>query len=404
MNATALPDAPPEAAAGHLPRDGALAITGWGTVCSLAIGAEEFSAAVAEGRSGLRDVTGMFEDEDLPAAEACAMPDFRVRDHLGRKGTSFFDRSTSLALVGCSLALDDTDLAVGDDNRERVGIVLGTTAGSIRATGEYSRETLVQDRPYLVNPMLFPNTVMNCAAGQAAIRHRLKGVNATVAGGQLAGLSALRYARNLIRRDYADALLVGSVEEFSPHTAWGTHHLYADDDGRAPVGEGSAVFVVEDAAAVHRAGRLPDAEVLAVEVGTYAPADGRPEAGDRGRPGAAEGLATCIARALERAGAAPSEVWAVASGESGVEHRDAVERRGIEAALGTTAERLRVKRSTGECHSASGSLQIAALLGRHRIDPALDGRLSVVTSCSPDGAVGAAVLRGWHRARRDHRG
>jgi 3-oxoacyl-[acyl-carrier-protein] synthase II len=371
-----------------------LAITGWGVVSSLAVGADEFTAALDEGRSGLRDVTGMF-DERLPEDQAFALTDFRVRDHLGRKGTSFFDRSTALGLVGCTLALDDTDLTVTDDNRERVGIVLGTTAGSIKATSDYSRETLENDRPYLVNPLLFPNTVMNCAAGQSAIWHKLKGVNATVAGGQLAGLSALRYARNQIRRRYADALLVGSVEEFSPHTAWFTHRQYFAEEGRVELGEGSAVFVVEDAATVRAQGRRPDAEVLAVEVGTYGAPGHEPDAG--------AGLAGCVRRALDRAGVDPAEVRAVATGECGITRLDDIERRGTEAVLGTEVRLVRAKEWVGECHSASGSLQIAAVLAGHRGHPELDGAVSVVTSVSPDGGVGAAVLRGWHRARGDHR-
>ncbi|MFE4534369.1 beta-ketoacyl synthase N-terminal-like domain-containing protein [Streptomyces scopuliridis] len=396
MNATATaPGVPQDAPRPHdTLRDGTLAITGWGVVSSLAIGADAFTTAVGAGRSGLRDVTGMF-DEELPEDEAFAMPDFRVRDHLGRKGTSFFDRSTSLALLGCTLALDDTDLVVTDDNRDRVGIVLGTTAGSVKATSDYSRETLVNDRPYLVNPVLFPNTVMNCAAGQSAIWHKLKGVNATVAGGQLAGLSALRYARNQIRRGYADALLVGSFEEFSPHTAWFAHRQHSAWEGRARVGEGSAVFMVEDAATVREAGRLPDAEVLAVEAGTYGPPGRTPDAG--------AGLAHCVLRALKRAGVEPSEVRAVASGECGISPLDDLERRGVESALGTEVWHVRAKEWVGECQSAAGSLQLAALLAGHRGHPELDGAVSVVTSVSADGSVGAAVLRGWHRGRRADR-
>lgn len=375
-------------------RAGTLAITGWGVLTSMGVGADDFTAAVRANRSGLVSVEGAF-DEELPDAAACAMVDFRARDHLGRKGTTFLDRSTALALVGCDLALADTSLKVGDDNRDRVGIVLGTTSGSMQATSDYSRETLLQDKPYLVNPMLFPNTVMNCAAGQSAIWHDLKGVNSTIAGGQLAGLNALRYAANLVRRDYVDAVLVGAVEEFSPHRAWGAHRMYDAFGVHVPLGEGTAVFVIEDAAAVHGSGRVPDAEVLSVEIGSYAP--------HGEQPGPADGLAICIRRALARAGVAPSEVWAVASGETGTARLDEVEIRGIDAVFDPPApRRVRIKDLAGECHAASGALQIAALLAHHRCDPTLDGRVSVVTSCSTDGAVGAAVLRGWSRADRHH--
>ncbi len=361
-----------------------LYITGWGVLSPLGDGADDFSDAVVQGRNGLADVCGMF-DEDLPGDKAYALPDFRVRDYLGRKGTSFFDRSTALALVASDRALKDTSLAVTDTNRDQVGLVLGTTTGSIKSTTDYSRETLTQQRPYLVNPVLFPNTVMNCAAGQAAIWHKLKGVNATVAGGQLAGLTALRYASRTLRWGDAEALLVGAVEEFSPHSAWATH-LAA---GSTPAGEGAAVFVLETAAAVADRGRAPDAEVLAVELATADP--------ERGFQAATEVFAQCIGRALATAGVRADELWAVAPGT------DETEAAAVETVLGTARPvRLQVKELTGECHAASGALQIAAVLAHHRNDASLDGRPALVTSATREGAVGAAVIRGWHRDRADH--
>lgn len=376
----------------------ALAVTGWAVVAPAGLGATAFAAAVAAHRPPAGpepvDVRGLF-GQPLPADRAHALVDFSAREHLGRKGTSFLDRATSLAVVGSGLALADAGLVVDDGNRGRTGIVLGTTAGSIRSTSDFSLETVVQDKPYLVNPVLFPNAVMNCAAGRCAIWHRLKGVNATVAGGQLAGLQALRYGRNVVRRGYADRLLVGAVEEFSPQLAWGEHALHAAETGRAPLGEGAAVLVVEDAERVRGDGRRPEAEILAVEVGTAVPG-GDPD------PGAC--LAACLTRALARAGVAPADVWAVASGERGVAALDDVEQRGIDTALGAGPRRLRVKELVGECGAASGALQVAALLGLHRAGVAPDGAVGVVTSCSADGAVGAAVVRGWRRAGRDHRG
>ncbi len=57
---------------------------------------------------------------------------------------------------------------------------------------------------------------MNCAAGQSRIKFGLQGPNVTVAGGPMAMLNVLRYTRNLINWVYAEALLAGAVEEFSP--------------------------------------------------------------------------------------------------------------------------------------------------------------------------------------------
>ncbi|MGW7265669.1 beta-ketoacyl synthase N-terminal-like domain-containing protein [Streptomyces sp. NPDC054842] len=370
-----------------------LAITGLGVLSGAGIGTEALVGALTAGRSATADVSGMFEDP-LPRGDAHALVDFKVRDFLGRKGTSFFDRSTSLGMVACQAALADTGLEVGDGNRARIGITLGTTAGSAKSTSDYSRDTFVQDRPYLVNPLLFPNAVMNCAAGQAAIRYGLQGVNATIAGGPLAMLNVLRYSRNLISCGYADALLAGCVEEFSPQSAWAVHYAQSTDGGELPPGEGAAVFVVESAEAVRAAGRRPDAEVLAVETGVYDPpgTDGTFVAG----------LTACLARALERAGVEASQVSAVATATSGMPRFDDAEDAAVAAVLGAGPERLRVKDVTGEAFSASGAFQLAALIARHRAEPARDGDISVITTLGGDGAAGAAVVRGWSRADRHH--
>ncbi|GGO79940.1 beta-ketoacyl synthase N-terminal-like domain-containing protein [Wenjunlia tyrosinilytica] len=371
----------------------ALAITGFGVLSGAGIGPQALAAAIGGHGAGPADVSGMFE-EPLPRQDAHALVDFKVRDHLGRKGTSFFDRSTALGMVACKAALADTDLEVDDDNRARIGITLGTTAGSAKSTSDYSRDTFVQERPYLVNPLLFPNAVMNCAAGQAGIWYGLQGPNATIAGGPLAMLNVLRYSRNLIGCGYASALLAGSIEEFSPQAAWAVHYGQSTEGGSLPPGEGAAVFVVENADAVRAAGRRPDAEVLSVEVGVFDPP---------GPDGAfSQGLATCLTRALERAGVTADQVATVATAANGMTRLDEAEEAAVTSVLGSDVPRLRVKESTGEAFSASGAFQLAALLARHRTEPARDGEISVITARTAEGAAGAAVVRGWSRAGGDH--
>jgi 3-oxoacyl-[acyl-carrier-protein] synthase II len=366
-----------------------LAVTGWGVLSPLGVGAEEFAPAWRERRSGLRDVSGMYE-VPLPVDEACALTDFSVRDHLGRKGTSFFDRTTSLTVVTCGLALKDTSLAIDDANRGEVGIVIGSTTGGVQSLCDFITETIVNDPPYLVNPVLFPYAVMNGAASSAAIWHQLKGVNATVSDGQASFLAVLKYSRNQIRNGYVEAMLAGAVEEFSPHRAWAAEHLRGGQGGRVPLGEGAAAFVLEPAHEVRASGRRPDAEILAVETGLY---------GQDIDP--ADGLAGCINRALRSSGINPAEVRMVASSIAGSENRDEVERRGIATALeGASFTSLPVKDLLGETYSASGALQLAAVLAEHRSNAELDGAVSIITSVTSEGLVGAAVVRGWSRDER----
>jgi 3-oxoacyl-[acyl-carrier-protein] synthase II len=354
---------------------GGLVVTGWGAVSAAGVGAAGVRQALLAGSRPPAEVTGLYSDP-LPAPSGYACVDFDVRALLGRKGTGSLDRATALAVVACGQAIVDSGLTVDDRSRDRIGIALGTTLGSFRSSSDYSRETLVQDRPYLVNPLLFPNTVMNCAAGQSAIRYGLRGVNSTVAGGRVGFLGALRYAANALRRGYADAMLVGAVEEFTPHTAW-THHRL----GRAGLpGEAAAVFVLQPAAP---AGREPAAEVAGLATG-YDPTG----------PGRA--LAACIRRALDGAGVRADEVRLVATGEVTDPGAGDVEQEAVREVFGgSPVERVAVRDALGDCGAATGALHLAALLTRWPQRPA------VLAGWSPEGAVAAAVVTDHRDVRAD---
>lgn len=318
------------------------------------------------------EVAGLWP-EPMPCATVPALAGFNARERLGRKGTSFLDRRSALAMVACEEALHASGLAITDANRARVGIALGTTWGSFKSMSDYTRETLVEDRPYLVSAALFPNTVMNCAAGQTAIRLGMRGVNATLGGGPVAFLAALRYAANAFRRGYADAMLVGAVEELTPHNAWATELL---SGGRTVAGEGAAVFMVQSAAP------RPQAVVDAITC-SFAPG------GEL-----VAGLGRCIRRALAASDVAPGALFRVATGENGVAEHDRVYVDAL-AAAGVVAERLAVGRLRGDCQAATGAFQLAQLLAEHRRSPAHDGAASLLVAYTGDGGVAAAVVHGW---------
>jgi 3-oxoacyl-[acyl-carrier-protein] synthase II len=369
----------------------ALAITAAGVVTPAGLGLTALGEALAQGRVAGGDPVGV-TDESLPPRPVLVAPELPVAELLGRKGNRSLDRTTKLALIATRLAVDAAQ-ATGQDagpvTTARTGVVLGTSTGSIRSSSTYSRETVELEKPYLVNPVLFPNTVMNCAAGQIAIRHGLHGVNATLAGGHLSALQAFRYARNALRQGHADRLLVGGVEEFCAQSAWGWHRSGALAAETA-VGEGAALLLVEPADTARESGRPVLAEALACEIGF----------GGAGIASAPGGLTAAVTRvvttALERSGVDPSEVDAVSLGASGQIGLERIEERGVAAALGgALPERaLRAKRALGESFSAGGAVQVAAVLAAWEWDavPAGGGQ-AVVTSVSADGAVGCLVLR-----------
>jgi len=367
-----------------------LYLSGFATISSAGMRAGVLAERAAGGRahSGV-PVGGLYEQHQLPGPEGHAFTEFDVRAQLGRKGTSFYDRATALAVVTCGEALRDAGIEVDDENRSRIGVAMGTTVGSFKSTSDYSMETLIQPKPYLVNPVLFPNTVMNCAAGQAAIRYGLRGINATITGGPVAFLNALRYAGNAISQGYVDTMLVGAVEEFTPHRAWmSALHPSAS----VPAGEAAAVFAVSAARPAGRTadGAQPIAEVLAVANGFGPSGSG---GADRGEWRAA--LGACVKRALRQAKVDAAQVALLATGEHSA--ADDAESGPVIEALGHEPQRLRAAVHFGDCGAATIAVALATVLELHQAEPERDGGLTLLTARTADGAVGAAIVRGWAR-------
>lgn len=355
-------------------------ITGWGVVSSIGIGNDDFVEGVRSRSSGMKPIEG-FEDSSFPMEQACIVKDYNVAKVLGKKkGTRVLDRTAALAVGATAMAIRDAGVEMTEDLEHETGVVLGTLNGSVSRIVELLRDTQTTEEPWMVSPEAFPNTVMNFAAGQCSIWHRLRAVNTTISGGKLACILALRYARRMLQFGHAGAILAGSTEEFSEMIAWGAHKT-APEGATPPLGEGCGMFFLESAERAEKAGRKPRATLLSCEMDFH-------NEGDQG-----ETVAACIKRALDKAGATTKDVWAIA--ESGLGVIDHAEARGLELALAghTPAHRYPVGRHMGYCVSASAALQMASLLALFRGEEG-QGRIGLVTSASVNGSVGCAVMRG----------
>lgn len=361
-------------------------VSGWGTICHAGLGrdafAKAFDSACAAGAGGTE------ASEPPPWPGERFLPNLDARELLERKGTVFMDRRSVLALAACGAAIRDSGLEVDDTNRDRIGVVLGTTWGSFKSMSDYTRDTLVEDRPYRVNAALFPNTVMNCATGQAGIWFGLRGVNATIAGTETAFLEVLRYAANAMRREHADVILAGAVEEYTPHTAWaGRLQRRSSPAEGVGTGEGAAFFVLESSAGDSRNARHRGVHILSVVTG-YVPRHNGARDLDRA-------LQDCIQRALRQAKVGPDEVTLVALDHAAGAEQDRRTTRNIAAVFGPRQiATVRVAPALGRCYAAQGAFQMAAVMAGFQRAANDESSVALVPSWSEDGSVGAAIVRG----------
>ncbi|MEU8892586.1 beta-ketoacyl synthase N-terminal-like domain-containing protein [Streptomyces sp. NPDC048442] len=352
-----------------------LHITAWSALSPYGHHAADFTAGVRDRRPTFAPVPG--QEGQL----GCLVPHFEPRTVLGKKGTRDMNRVTALAVAAVGAVLDD-DTAPGPDT----ALVLGTTTGSVQSMTDFTRSSLTGERPYDVEPGVIPNSVMNCAAAQCAIRHRIQGPNTTLAGGRAGALLGLLYAHRLLRAGRARTVLCGGAEEYSTARAW----LEARSRDEAPaliggvpgliggvpglLGEGAAVLRLTDGTAP--SAKPPPASVLSVH--TRQTAEGSDPA---------ETVRTTVAEALKRAEIAAPDVWAAAG--TGL---DPAETEALDALFPRQAREELPALGTllGDTGAASAALQLAsAVASAHRAP----GGHAVITSVDGQGLVAAAVLR-----------
>jgi 3-oxoacyl-[acyl-carrier-protein] synthase II len=371
-----------------------IVITGAGVASSIGMGIEAFERALYAGQSGIgpSQVFGQVFGDDAVTAE---VRDFSPQPWLGNKGIRVLDRLARLVCVSAHMALCGSGLSLADASEAdpEIGLVCGTMLGSVHSITSFDWSGLI-DGPNYVNPMDFPNTVINSAAGQAAIKFKLGGVNSTICGGGASGLYALHYASEFLRLGRARILLAGGAEELSEESFLGFRHnglaspsgcLHPFDrksDGTV-LGEASALLVLESAGSARPHGAQPWAEIA----GFGSAHDAHSTHGFDLR---ALGATEAIQMALDSSGIEPAQIACIVSAASGSRAGDDMEARALQNVFG---ERLSAIPACAPKAAVGETLGAAGALGT------LVGILALRRQCLPptpgvDGLSGGVLLSG----------
>ena len=188
-------------------------VTGLGMVTPLGVGKEEFGQRLFAGECAI-DTIKSFDTNAFTSHLGAEVANFSPRDFISVKNLRRMDKISLMAAASARLALEDAGIKINSANRDRVGIILGTSFGATDVTVQFAG-TLLTEGPSFVNPILVPNTVMNAPAGHASIELGFRGVNTTVTHFAVSAETAIGYAIEEIRRGTADFILTGGVDILS---------------------------------------------------------------------------------------------------------------------------------------------------------------------------------------------
>jgi 3-oxoacyl-[acyl-carrier-protein] synthase II len=383
-----------------------IVVTGAGVISPLGAGIEAFEKALWSG------ATAIAPSPRFPGATTSEFVNFNPTPWLGNKGVRVLDRGTRFLCVAAQMALSGTGLLQDgvEEGDPELGLVCGTMFGGVHSIATFDMSGLVEGPAY-VSPMEFPNTVINAPAGQAAIKHKLRGVNSTICAGLASGLYAIHYAAEFLRFGRARYLMAGGMEEVCDEAALGFCKLGlasptgsirpfgTDRDGTA-AGEGCALWMLETEETARSRG-----------VTAWLEAGGFGAAHDDG--------AAAVEQALEEAGIGPEEIACIISGANGSRAGDELEARALCKVFGARLESIPVsapKAAIGEVMGASGAFcAIAAglALQRREAPPTagfqatrsglrlssapqpIHGEYALVNAFGCDGNNAAMVVRLW---------
>jgi 3-oxoacyl-[acyl-carrier-protein] synthase II len=385
-------------------------VTGIGMVTPLGIGKEEFGRRLFASDCAI-DTIKTFDTSSFPSHLGAEVTNFTPRDFISVKNLRRMDKIALMTAASSRLALEDAGMQITDENRDRVGIILGTAFGATDVTLQFAG-TLLTEGPALVNPILVPNTVMNAPAGHTSIELGFRGINTTVTHFAVSAETAIAYAAAEIRRGTADFVLTGGVDILSKfyYEALTKFHSLSPQNGEpeacrpfdmdrngAIAGEGCGIIFLESWQSARDRGRQPYCEIKGTGLGSSPTTP-------TGWPENTDGIKRTMSRALKNAGTPINDIQAISAAANGSKVLDAVEAEAyaeIFAGSGKKPLITSIKGAIGETFSGGGirACALALSMEKNMLPPVVGlinplRPLAFVVGEKKDVAINNAALAG----------
>ncbi|MFJ1735531.1 beta-ketoacyl-[acyl-carrier-protein] synthase family protein [Streptomyces sp. NPDC088254] len=363
-------------------------ITGIEVLAPGGVGKDRFWDMLSEGRTATRGIT--FFDPSPFRSQVAAEMDFDPEEHgLTPQEVRRMDRAAQFAVVAARGAVADSGIDLTAHEPHRVGVTIGSAVGATTGLDEEYRIVSDGGRLHLVDheyavPHLYNYFVPSSFSAEVAWTVGAEGPNSVVSTGCTSGIDSVGYAVELIREGSADLMIAGSSDApISPITMACFDAIKATTPRRQDpeqasrpfdgtrngfvLGEGCAVFVLEELESARRRGAHVYAEIAgyATRSNAYHMTGLRPDGAE---------MAEAITVALDEARMNVDQIDYINAHGSGTKQNDRHETAAFKKSLGEHAYRTPVssiKSMVGHSLGAIGSIEIAAsaLAMEHHVVP-----------------------------------
>ncbi|HTB62568.1 MAG TPA: beta-ketoacyl-ACP synthase II [Opitutales bacterium] len=344
-------------------------VTGLGAVTSLGHNVPDFWNGLLAGRSGIHRIE-RFDITDYPCKIGGEVRDWDPATLMDPKEVRRNDRYTHFAVAAALQALADANLKKGDNDPDRMGVIIGSGIGGLE-TIEKQSKALFDGGPRKVSPFMIPSLISNMAAGVVAISTGAKGPNFGIVSACATGTHALGVSLRAMQFGEADVMIAGGSEAAINRLGFGGFCAartmstnFNDQPERASrpfdkmrdgfvMGEGAGVLVLETLEHARKRGARIYCELVgyAATCDAYHITSPDPEGA---------GLAKALRTALKTAGLGPEDVDYINMHGTSTAYNDKFETMAVKSVLGARAYKIPMsstKSMTGHLLGAAGGIE-----------------------------------------------
>ena len=359
-----------------------IVVTGLGLVTPVGHTVAESWENIIAGRSGVSEID-RFDASGFTSRIGAAVRNFDLSPYMSPKESRKTDLFIHYGIAAAKQAVADAGIEVTDENRERIGIAIGSGIGGLPGI-EKGHDSYLAGGPRRISPFFVPSNIINMIAGNLSIELGILGPNYGIVTACSTGTHNIGDAARLIERGDVDVMIAGGAEmATSPMGLGGFAAARAlstrndDPEGASrPWDKGRDGFVLGDGAGVvvlesHEHATARGAEIYAELAGFGMSSDAHhitlpPDDGD--------GAHRCMSLALRDARLEPDSVDHINAHGTSTPAGDVIETRAVKRTFGGHAFELTVsstKSMIGHLLGAAGGVEaiFAILAIRDQVAP-----------------------------------
>ena len=357
-------------------------VTGLGIISPVGNGVPEAWKNILAGTSGITRIT-RFDPSPFSSQIAGEVKGFDPAQYISPKEVRRFDTFIHYGLAAAIEAIKDSGLDFDREQREQIGVCLGSGMGGITLIEE-THNAMLAGGPRKISPFFVPGTIINLLSGQLSIMYGLKGPNLALVTACTTANHCIGEAGRHIEYGDADAMIAGGAEATVCSLAVGgfcaARALSSRNDDPATasrpwdrdrdgfvMGEGAGILVLEEYERAKARGARVYCELAGYGLSADAHHITAPcEDG--------EGAVRCMANALKNAGLNRDQVDYINAHGTSTPLGDIAETVAVKSCFGDHARKLAVsstKSMTGHLLGAAGGIEsvFSVLAVRDQVAP-----------------------------------